>query len=429
MCYTHIPTVEEKSLSDFKIPFLIGLLGLYPLYSLVLPSFLSYSILYGYMLIFMGVWFNFRQQRRLSELAPQGVRLILVLLFFWLVVSFMRGAFILETYWDVKTYFTSLMAYSLLIFIYVGMDIDIMGAIYRFWLKYIIWFFPLFQLCLESGVSVCLMPIGFLLIFIEKLPWRWALFMLIAVIQLMVWDFSARTVFIKFLGAILLGFGAYLLPKARASVIPKIMHCLFIILPWIFLWTSVNYIFNPFQLESAFSSPKIFVTSHVGEELLLADSRTFLYEEVFHTLSDSGSWVAGRSPALGYVTYKSMFADVAMEFLGRPERYGSEVGILNIFLWFGCIGVALFFGVFLVSSSLAVYCSNNRFVQLLGVYVSFLWSWSWVWGKESFSSYYLFSILIMGLCISPAFRKMTEKEFSIWLNGMLPFGRDKKLQS
>ena len=112
-------------------------------------------------------------------------------------------------------------------------------------------------------------------------------------------------------------------------------------------------------------------------------SFTFLYEEVYYSSIHLDSWLLGRSPARGNISYA--FGDEDMN--GRGERIANEVNILNIFTWMGVIGVLMFSIVFIQATNLAVNYSNNIYCKFLGVYVAYKWMYGWV---EEFSRFALF---------------------------------------
>ena len=55
--------------------------------------------------------------------------------------------------------------------------------------------------------------------------------------------------------------------------------------------------------------------------------------------------------------------------------------------------------------------TNNRYTPILALYVAFYWAFSWVENVQVFSMFYIYSIIIMAMCMSPEFREMDDDEF------------------
>ena len=111
---------------------------------------------------------------------------------------------------------------------------------------------------------------------------------------------------------------------------------------------------------------------------------------------------------------------------GRGERLGSEVSILNVFTWTGLIGVVLYFLIFYQASYLAINQSNNIFSQLLGLFIAFRWAYAWVEDFNNFNLFYFMLWLMIGLCFSIAFRKMSNSEVERWIRSVFQPRRKSK---
>ena len=82
----------------------------------------------------------------------------------------------------------------------------------------------------------------------------------------------------------------------------------------------------------------------------------------------------------------------------RMERQSCEVSILNIFNYFGLIGVTLYCFIFLQASFLAIYKSRNRIIPVIGLYISFRWLFAFIEDFSRFDLNYMFLWLMIGMC-------------------------------
>ena len=152
-------------------------------------------------------------------------------------------------------------------------------------------------------------------------------------------------------------------------------------------------------------------------ESLLSDSRTFLYWDILNSLEQNSQLWQGRGFGYGYHPTRAMFLE-AGDITGIYERFGAEVGILDVLLFQGIIGGILYSGVLLAGSWLAVSASRNRYSNFLGLAMAFSLCWSWVWEKPTISAFYFFNMLILGSCYSPIFRNFTDREFETYIESI-----------
>lgn len=188
----------------------------------------------------------------------------------------------------------------------------------------------------------------------------------------------------------------------------KILHPILLLLPIALFVTGVLGIFNPFNMENYLSTD---VKIQQGGETFDAtiDTRTVIYEDVISSAFDNDYVITGRNLANGNDSRFNSFL----------QRNTNEASVLNHFTKMGIVGVLLLFILFVYSSSLAVYRSNNHWVKLIGIYVAFRWVMLWIEDPESFSSLYLSIWLLIGVCVSSNIRKMSDFEMSNFLRTFL----------
>lgn len=154
------------------------------------------------------------------------------------------------------------------------------------------------------------------------------------------------------------------------------------------------------------------------EEDLSADTRTFIYEEVISSAIRHNYIWFGRTPARGNDSMS--FGSYSAENLktGKYERHSNEVCHPNIFTWLGLVGVILYSLIYLKSSYLAVYKSNNIYIKILGVFIAFRWAYGWV---EDFNRFDIMNIslwMMIAMGFSEQFRDMTDRDFKIWIRSI-----------
>ena len=75
--------------------------------------------------------------------------------------------------------------------------------------------------------------------------------------------------------------------------------------------------------------------------------------------------------------------------------------------------------IFIYSSYLAVFCSKNRYLPVIGIFVAFRWLYGWIEDFSLFNLNYISLWIMIGICFSPIFRNMNNKEFKEWIKLLL----------
>jgi len=134
-----------------------------------------------------------------------------------------------------------------------------------------------------------------------------------------------------------------------------------------------------------------------------ADTRTFLYYEVFQDLKTNDVLLFGKGLNAGY--------DSPSFHTYRREVV--EVGFLQILMKTGIVGFILYFSVLVVAIFKSIGRSNNLFLKALGFlltgYIIMLFI-------ENQLAYNLFNIciwLVVGMCYSPVLRDLNDKEIGV----------------
>jgi hypothetical protein len=275
-------------------------------------------------------------------------------------------------------------------------------------------FFLIYQFFIEEyDYGNFLSPFMFLLIFLSILPMRWKILCILISIYVIFSDLGARSNVIKFFVPIIFS-SIFYFRKYITSKILNFFRILFLIMPIIFFVLAslgLFNIFNPFNDNLEIVDANKNLKNETIETNLAADTRTFIYYEVFESTKFYNSWIFGMTPARGNRS-ESFGAD---DLNKRSERNGNEIGIINYFVWLGIVGVILIFLLFYYSTYYAINKSNNYFVKIMGVFVAFRWAFSWVEDINNFYTVNIFLWFCIGFCFSENFRKMNDNEMYHWV--------------
>ncbi len=344
----------------------------------------------------------------------------------WNVICISRGVFIAENYWEWKFLISHGFFLLLPLMIYLGNSYLAIHQIVKIWIRYgLILFIFWLPFLYDDGVGQYLIPVSFLILFFPILKSKWKILIIFLSIFSIVFDLSARGNFVKYLVPFIFGSLFYIQNFYGVKILNNI-RLILLYSPILLLLLGILGIFNPFKMDEYFGEYSITKKSVNGEKVeenLTADTRTFLYVEVIESAIKNNYVLWGRTPARG--NDSDYFGDFSKETLktGKNERYGNEVSILNIFTWLGLIGAVLYFLVFLKASYLAINDSNNIFIKLIGLNISFRWTYGFI---EDFSKFDLSSIflwIMLSMCYSQSFRLMSNSQMGNWILAIFESGR------
>ncbi|QJD94410.1 hypothetical protein HH214_00235 [Mucilaginibacter robiniae] len=347
----------------------------------------------------------------------------LVLYLVWNAICIVRGMFVADNYWEWKNLVGNAMLLLTPLVVYVATNKELVQSIFSTWLKYALPAFILFLpiIAYPDAFGRYLVPIGFFLLFFPVLSKKWKIISFVLTIIVIFSALDARSNVIKFSSALLLSF-VYLFRNTIWIRFLGLTRWLLLIVPIVLFCLAVSGKFNVFKMDEYikgdYTTTSVVEGGGTEEANLTTDTRTFLYEEVLSSaVKYSYIWL-GRTPARG--NESASFGEYAMEVLktGKMERPYNEVAILNTFTWTGVVGVVLSFLVYFWASFLAVARSNNTIMRILGVCVAFRWAYGWVEDFSAFDLSYLYLWIMIGMCISQAFREMDDAEMENWILGI-----------
>lgn len=345
----------------------------------------------------------------------------------WLVLVFVNvgyGVFMAENYWDWKNLINNTITFLMPCAALVFYQPNRLGPILSYWLKYALWIFAFLAPFMGSdAIGRYLVPFCFLALFFPILPKKLKLCVLGAFAITILIGQDSRSDMLKFCVSILLAYIAHWkwFLKKSEILLNSIRFAGFL-LPIVLLILGFTGIFNIFQIQETLgvSDEEYTITNtSTGEKISMAqDTRTFLYIEEAESAINHNYVLQGRSMARGCDSpfFAWMIDDQLSGDYHPGERASSEVSILNVFNYFGLIGVFLYFLIFWNAVKLAISDSNNIYIKVIGLYVTFRWTFAFVEDFSRFDLNMLFLWIMIGICYSPYWRGMTDNEIKQWVN-------------
>lgn len=369
------------------------------------------STVLNYISISILIFFSYKEGFKNNEI-PRLIKYFLLIWIYWTFLNLIRGVFFATDYWDWKIILLSSFSFSLIpLTFFIGKNLYNTKTIFLYIIKYLFvlgfLLIPLSWATNRELYSRIMIPISLFIIFIPFVNSK-KRFIIIAVTLtsvIMILDFRSNLIKIGFSLMLLL---LYLLRNlTNRKFLQFIQICLFS-LPIILFLLAVT---NNYNIFTNFSGDEGYYIDGPQElqRNFMADTRTGLYRDVLATMEQSGNWLMGEGAGGRYQTER-------FDYLGDGRgRSGSEVGILNILLYYGLIGVIIYFLLLFTVSYYAIRRSNNTLAQLLGLYIAFRWTFAFV---EEFTQYdlnFYFFWITVGLVSSTRFREMTNDDVKQYL--------------
>lgn len=373
---------------------------------------------------------NFKRYNIGRLMDRQGYFLTLFLIG-WLFIGFLRGVYYAQGYWMWKIVTNQLLITLFYVVILISTNINVVQRYYKL---YFILFIPLVAvsyLINRTPLNLDYVPYATLMLFVGLVPKKERILLIGIVVFFFLVNFQ-RNDLIKIMVTSLIGICISFFYVAIPKWSIKFAHFILLSLPLLLLFLGTTGVFNVFKMDEYISGDyEQKIVTDEGEEKednLKIDTRTFIYQNVFYTMNKHDAWVFGRSTAFGDEGIIGGFGKLSKE-TGLKGRFGNEVGIMDILLWYGIVGVVLYFLLYVRASYMAIYKSNNRYAKAIGLYVAFLWSWSFIWEKPLFENFFMMDLILLGLCFSTRFRAMTDDEVGIWVQAIFEIKKTKFIWS
>ena len=354
-----------------------------------------------------------------SECYRRPVFFSATLVLLLMLVGMFRGLFAVDGYWGYKGWVNCVLsAFSFVLIFPLGSPI-IAGKILQFWNKYIFPAFLLFGLwALKSDAYPFQIPFiyyFYVLLFTIAISNRKARWIIIMGTLCTLIAIENRSAIIKTVVAISLCTTVYLIYDLR-KVLHVFIHFFFYLIPIVLLVLGLTGTFNVFQ-DLAADEPATIIRynddpdeQNEGGQDLTADTRTLLYIDVVLSAIEGDYVLFGNSIGRGNTSSRIWYDVEEME----NERLMNEAHMLNIFTWMGVVGVVLYTIMYLQASCLGIFRSRNKYVPIIACAVAFHWAMTWLEECPSFNPMDYALFLLLGICFSPKFRRMTDAEFKLW---------------
>lgn len=372
--------------------------------------------------IFALVYFSKR-----IEIDKTGFRLI-SLFILWLLIEIIIASTHANGYWIWKFVIRSLFTVCFYVIIWLAAYPPFLNGILRLFWKYYLPLVGISFIFFSRPNTLNYLPYTFLLLFLPLIPQKKAIRLLGIVLIFFLFE-EQRNDKIKIIVLLLIALAIYYFSVKILKQLAGIGSVVLMFLPFLLLYLGVIGVFNIFKMDEYIKGDiTVKVTNASGEVVddnLKADTRTFIYQNVFYTMNKYDAWLMGRSPAFGDEGIEGYFPEFD-PVSGLRGRYGNEVQVLNLLLWYGLVAVFLYFLMYFRACYLAIFRSKSKFMVGIGLYVSFLWAWAFVWEVANFEIYFMMNIALLGVSYSKSFRRMTDRDFKLWVGNI--FSSSSKLQ-
>lgn len=343
---------------------------------------------------------------------PSSIQKILFSWFIINIVNVIRGFFLAEGYWDYKFLFLSGISYSIIALLFiVGNNLGSAKIIFKYSFKFL---FPLGFLLIpltfifnEELYARIMIPITLFILFIPYLNTKYKALIFIVILVSTATALGFRSNFIKILFSLLLLLFYYI--KINKFFIQIFNYSLYLI-PIILIILALTGTFNVFEGISKDKKYE-FEIKKDGNELTNSDTRTFLYVEVLNDINNKGNFLIGSGSTGGYQS--KWFYDLGGAMKGK--RYNCEVGILNILMRFGLIGVFIYLLLLFKVSYVAINHSSNYLAKMLGLFISFRFFYSFIEEYTQYDLNFYFFWLAIGLVSNNKFRSLNDEQIKKYL--------------
>ena len=363
------------------------------------------------------------KNRKEANIIPDYKK-IMNLYLLYVIFTFIRGFWVIE-FWtdDTRSLVNGTLLMLMPIIIWYFSNPDKFSQLLSFWSKK--WIVPSIIIMLlffvKEGYAHLLAPAYFLILFYKELPKKYRRCVWIILAMVIYGGLSARSNVLRFAIVVLLSY--LFIVKQIFRNLKRISWSFFAILPIVLLLLGTLGIYNPFEALSNNANLNInFAEAQdkTGTVIQKAneDTRTFIYEGVLATSLKNDSWLIGRTFVRGYEVDQLFGVEayqIIFERTGRMERISCEVGILNPFTWMGLIGLLLYSLMILAPSWYGVFRGRNKYVQCVGIILAFRFMFSFIEEMQTFGWNTITLWLMVAMCISPKFLKMSNNEMKIWI--------------
>ena len=351
----------------------------------------------------------------------------------WATFGILRGMFNVQGYWGYRGWLGCVVSVLSFLWVYVLASPGMSTLMLRTWNRY---FAPFFLLLCSWAIPLgrlafLLTPVsyfyGAFLRILQKN--KWPLIIVGVTLVILLFGITNRSAVLKVIFILGLALSLWF-NRQIAEGLYKLSHTLFYFLPILFLALGLSGTFNIFKVfaEEDTGSTRVkelvLEESASGKDQLTTDTRTHIYKQVISSARHRNYYLFGCSVGRGHDwNVKSDIKAAREHGLPYVERLQDETGLPNIFTWLGIVGLILYSGLFFQASWLGLYRSRNIYVKALAVAVAFHWLFGWLEESNNFAPIDFSLFLLLGLCLSPDFRRMSDVEFRLWFRSLFTSGK------
>ena len=341
-----------------------------------------------------------------SRNVPRRISYLICIWIFWNIFNLILGGFRAVDYWDFKAMFLASVSFTFITLAYFyGTDLSRIKIIFKFTLKYLFpfgfIFIPLSWVTHPDLYAKLMIPISVFVLFIPYLKQKHKNLIIAVAITSALVCVGFRANLLKIAIAISLLF-FYGVRRYISHRVIQVAHITLFCLPIMFVTLGVLGEYNILSEIANLSDAKVYDDGAGVEVYVAGDTRTFLYVEVLSSLKETERWIIGEGASGSYRSYA--FSNNITGF----RRYASEVGILNIMLRYGLVGVLIYFLLLFTVSYFAINYSNNTLAKMLGLLISTRWLLSFVEEYTQYDLNFFFFWIIIGFVSNCQFRSMNE---------------------
>ncbi|MFT6919005.1 MAG: hypothetical protein ACJA2G_001640 [Cognaticolwellia sp.] len=341
---------------------------------------------------------------------PKVASIVFLVMLGWQFIVVLRGAGNVQGYWEWKVLLLqSIPIMFSPLFLIVGLRFDLADKLFLFIFKLLlIGSLILIPYTLKvdyEAFSRSVLIVYVCVLFIPILPKRWRIIVTSVALLSLFMDITYRSNALRILipFALLLFYLFYRLDTKIYNKFLNVIAVFVLITPLVFLWLGYSGQFNIFQDKIVDISYESGGSSNLSATNNLdADTRTFLYQEVFWSMDkNDSSYLFGQGAASGYES--DYFIESELSDAGR---FFSEVGFLNTLLHSGIIGVVFYCCILFLAVFYGINRSNNSLTALFSILLMFHWLLFFVESVPKYDALTFSIWFLIGLCLSNKFRSL-----------------------
>lgn len=306
-------------------------------------------------------------------------------------------------------------------FIFLGLKDELVKILFSSFFKYGILFSSILLFSSESlgmlGFPHNVSPICLLIIFSPYLRYKFRMIIFIVAFISFISHISMRANLLNIVIAYLISFTYYF--RRIKLVLPniKIVRKFLLLSPLILIVLGLSGIFNVFQIGEVIGEFNI-ESKEGSKDDLVVDSRTGIYLDVILELNKEKAFLWGLGGSGKTDTYLTEKEWSNFDEIYKEGRRATESGMLNYAQYGGAIGICIYFLLFVKSSYLSIYKSNNWLFVMIGLWLLFKGLFAFIEDRLYLNLNFLFLMLTIGMSFNESLRQMSNSEIKVFVRSI-----------